>query len=249
MHRILAIALLLPIFASAPAHATSGYAWLAIGDSLVYGYAHDAVPMPKRLAAELGVPVVNMGVGGDTAANISARLTAHGLPYPFVGVILEGCTNDLFAGGTASACWTTMEAAADAVRARGMLVVLCTVFPRGNSPGWTAGMETERDAYNTAVRAYVEAHFSEALLFDADEELSDDGHILRPAFDSGDHVHLGGDGMQAFAEGLAALIRTRISDRQLSQELHGCAMAQAAARTAGLPSPGTSRRPRGVPQA
>lgn len=201
--RILA---LLFVLLAMSADASPKRAWLAIGDSITYGYAHDATPYPVRLATLLGVPVANMGIGGETAANINTRLTNYGIPYPYKGVIIEECINDLIAGTAGATCWTATEAAADAARTAGFLVVLVTAIPCGNYVGWNGAKETQRDAYNTSLRAYVTAHPGEAFLVDLDTVVSDDGTTIRAADDYGDGLHLDASGMQALAQAIADVI-------------------------------------------
>lgn len=202
--RLLALLLAAPLCANA---ATARRAWVAVGDSITYGYAHDATPYPERLATLLSVPVVNMGVGGDTAANINTRFTNHASQYPYRGVIIEECINDLIAGTAGATCWTATEAAADAARSAGFLVVLVTAIPCGNYVGWDGTKETERDAYNTSLRAYVAAHPSDTFLIDLDTVVSDDGNTIKAAHDYGDGLHLDGDGMQALAAAVAAAVQ------------------------------------------
>ena len=198
--------LLLALILSAPAGAASKRAWVAVGDSITYGYAHDATPYPKRLATLLGENVVNMGVGGEVAATINTRATAHALPYPFKGVIIEECINDLIAGTAGATCWTATEAMADTFRAAGFLVVLVTAIPCGNYSSWNGTKETQRDAYNTALRAYVAAHPTDTFLVDLDTVVSDDGNTIRAEYDYGDGLHVDGTGMQRLAQAVADVI-------------------------------------------
>lgn len=199
-------ALVLILLASI-AHATPRTAWVAVGDSITYGYAHDATPYPRRLSALLGVPVVNMGVGGEVAASINTRTTNYALPYPYKGIIIEECINDLITGTSGATCWAATDAAIDAALAAGMLVVVMTAIPCGNYSGWNGTKETQRQAYNTSVRAKAAADPVHVLLLDLDEVVSDDGLTIRAADDYGDGLHLDASGMQAIATEGAALIQ------------------------------------------
>jgi lysophospholipase L1-like esterase len=182
-------------------------AWVAIGDSITYGYSHDATPYPVRLAALLDAPVVNMGIGSDTAANINTRLTNYGIPYPYRGVLIEECINDLISSTSGATCWTATEAAVDAAVAAGFLVVLMTAIPCGNYVGWDGTKETQRDAYNALVRAKAAADPTHVLLLDLDTVVSDNGNTIRAADDYGDGLHLDASGMQNLAAAAAALIQ------------------------------------------
>jgi lysophospholipase L1-like esterase len=198
--------MVLLVLVSTAAMASPKRAWVAVGDSITYGYAHDATPYPKRLATLLGENVVNMGVGGEVAATINTRATTHALAYPFKGVIIEECINDLIAGTAGATCWTATEAVADSFRSAGFLVVLVTAIPCGNYASWSGAKETQRDAYNALLRAYVAAHPADTFLVDLDTAVSDDGNTIRAADDYGDGLHLNGTGMQNLAQSAADAI-------------------------------------------
>ncbi|MET9292869.1 SGNH/GDSL hydrolase family protein [Streptomyces sp. NPDC003077] len=86
----------------------------------------------------------------------------------------------------------------DAARDRGLRVVGGTLLPFGGHRGHTPQTESLRQEINRSIRA--------GRLFDAvidfDRALSDPAHPerLRPAYDSGDHLHPGDAGYRAMAE-------------------------------------------------
>jgi lysophospholipase L1-like esterase len=201
-----AVALLLTML-SLTSYAAPRRAWAAVGDSITNGHSFDASPYPLRLATLLNAPVVNMGIGGELAASINTRFTTYVLPYPYKGVIIEECINDLIAGTAGATCWTATEAAANAAIAAGFIVVLVTAVPCGNYASWNGTKETERDAYNAAMRAYAAARPGQVLLLDGDTVLSDDTNTIKAAYDYGDGLHLDGDGFQALAAAIADLIQ------------------------------------------
>jgi lysophospholipase L1-like esterase len=201
-----AVALLLTML-SLTSYAAPRRAWAAVGDSITNGHSFDASPYPLRLATLLNAPVVNMGIGGELAASINTRFTTYVLPYQYKGVIIEECINDLIAGTAGATCWAATEAAVDSAVAAGLLVVLVTAVPCGNYASWNGTKETERDAYNTLVRAKAAANPSRILLLDLDTTVSDDGNTIRAADDYGDGLHLDGSGFQAVADGIADLIQ------------------------------------------
>lgn len=205
------IALLLIACLASTADATPRSAWVAVGDSITYGYAHDSTPYPKRLAALLAVPVVNMGIGGDIAVNINTRATSYALPYPYKGVIIEECINDLIAGTSGATCWTATDTVIDDALEADFIVVVMTAIPCGNYSGWNGTKEAQRQAYNTAVRTRAAADPTHVLLLDLDEVVSDDGTTIRASDDYGEGLHLNGTGMQNVAAAAAALIRARTS--------------------------------------
>lgn len=201
------IIVFIALISAMQASASPRRAWLTVGDSITYGYAHDATPYPVRLSTLLGVPVANMGIGGDTAANINTRLTNYGIPYPYKGVIIEECINDLIAGTSGATCWTATQAAADAALEAGMLVVLVYAMPCGNYSGWSAPKESQRATYNANIDNYAADHPTTVKVLDLNTVVSDNGTTIRASDDYGDGLHLNGTGMQKVAAAAAALIQ------------------------------------------
>lgn len=195
------LATLIPMVAGAGPRA-----WVAVGDSITKGWDQVTTPYPVRLAALRGHPVDDMGIGGDVAANIYSRWQRYAKPYPYAGVIIEECINDLNGGASGATCWATTQAFAEEARTAGFRVVLCTVFPVGNYGLWSAPKEVERDAYNTSARAYAAAHPGTVLLLDGDTVLSDDGEAIKASYDYGDGLHLNDTGAAALAAAISALI-------------------------------------------
>lgn len=148
-----------------------GY-WLAgpqvifAGDSLTAGYGLTESQGPAALLWEayegsVDCPCIAIPGQGVTssinplsqtmAADDPAKVLAIKGGHSNVVVALAG-TNDLFNGRTAVQLLADVQAYAAAVQAAGHRVVVGTVAPRSDG-GWTGGMETQRVAYNTALRA------------------------------------------------------------------------------------------------
>lgn len=186
---------------------SSARASVAVGTSLTYGYSHDSVSYPDRLATLLNAPVVNMGVGSDRLASIITRWQTYAKPYPYKRSIFEGGTNDLHldsANGTT--LWGTFEDWIEEALGVGHQVVIILIPPRWGSAGWTSDMETERLAFNDLARAYVLAN-PQVLMVDSDVTLGTGSPVaLQAAYDYGDDLHLSAAGMQALAEAIFALL-------------------------------------------
>lgn len=197
-------ALLCILLVSASAHASERVAVVVVGDSLTNGYSFTSKPATDWLEELVGVPVDNMGVNGDVAANMRTRWQLYAKTYPYRVLVIEACTNDLALGGSAASCWATVQAWIAEAQTAGIRVIVCTVFPRSGSGGWTGGMETERLAYNALVRA---AASSTVRVFDGDEVLSDDGVSLKAEYNYGDNLHLNDAGQEAYGRGLFPLVR------------------------------------------
>jgi lysophospholipase L1-like esterase len=193
----LAVLLISTVAAAAPIR-TAG---VMCGTSLTYGYTQDATPITARLATLEGVPVVNMGVGGDVASNIALRGIRYAVPFAYAFAVWEGCTNDFgLNGALAVDCWATTLTWVAAVEGAGTQAVILTVPPRQGSSGWSAPKETQRLAYNTLARNYGVSHPS-AIIVDLETLLGDGATppALNNTYDYGDDLHLNGAGMQVAA--------------------------------------------------
>lgn len=178
--------------------------------------------LAERLAADprtAGLSVLNLGIGGNRllldglGPNALARFDRDVLDQPGVRavIILEG-VNDL---GTATRDGPISPAAhrqlvaemigayrqmADRARARGLKVIGATILPFAETPTYhpTAEHEADRQALN----AWIRAPGSFDAVIDFDAALRDPAHPerLRPAFDSGDHLHPSVAGYRAMAQ-------------------------------------------------
>lgn len=174
------------------------------GTSLTYGYDHDATPYPARLEALRGVQVVNMGVGGDRIATIVSRWQSFAKDFPYRWLVAEGGTNDLHLdAATGADTWNVMETWLEEAEATGLQIVLVKIPPREGSSGWTAGMETERLDFNSRADTWAADH-PDVRIVESDVVLGTGTPVaLQVEYDSGDHLHLSGTGMQTLAQAVS----------------------------------------------
>lgn len=163
------------------------------GDSITYGYTFDAEPYPARTAALTGRTSLNFGKGGDTAAGAYERWQLYGKTLPRVRwlVILIG-TNNLTAGNTGAATWATVQAWIEEALAAGQRVAVWSILPRGGWAGHTPSIETERQAFNAALAAYVAAHPNVKLLDGQVLAASGDPTLLDNIYNWADGLHVNG---------------------------------------------------------
>tara|TARA_R110000764_G_scaffold1763_6_gene7675 strand:- start:490 stop:1713 length:1224 start_codon:yes stop_codon:yes gene_type:complete len=209
---------------------------IAMGDSITDGNGApmDAmVRWPDLLAHALaseGVAVVNAGISGGRllsdgmGRSVLARLDHDMLAVPGANVlVLLIGTNDIAWPGTPFSpeeAPMTLERlqqglmqVAARTRAQGMRLVIGTVPPfEGALPDtpmeatyWSPGKDALRRALNDWLRG---ADFYDALVdFDSVLSAPKDDMRLNPLYDSGDHLHPGGNGNQAMADAVAQVLR------------------------------------------
>lgn len=204
---------------------------VAFGDSITDGHGSTAgadCRYPDYLARDLaGWAVVNAGIDGN-------RLTTDANPYGAIGtnalsrldrdvlarpgvtdlVLLEGL-NDLGGGvrnWDAASILTVLRQAAGQARAHGIRAWVGTLTPMGGAvyPGFafsTPQGEAVRKRVNAALR--TGAGFDGVI--DFDRAVRDPAHPvrLRPAFDSGDHLHPNDAGYRAMATTAAGVLAGR----------------------------------------
>ncbi|MGW3100428.1 SGNH/GDSL hydrolase family protein [Streptomyces sp. NPDC001100] len=193
---------------------------VAFGDSLTdgNGSTRDANHRwPDRLAERLAelpsyrrLGVLNAGISGnrllrdDTGPSALARLDADALSRSGVRVliVMEGI-NDI--KGTPNA--TDPDAFESAYRtlvtrahAHGIRVIGATLTPYGGNSAYTPARDGVRQAVNAFVRAGAGGLFDAVVDFDAAVRDPEQPQRIRPAYDSGDHLHFNDAGMRALAD-------------------------------------------------
>ncbi|WP_239135265.1 SGNH/GDSL hydrolase family protein [Streptomyces sp. SID12488] len=129
-------------------------------------------------------------VDRDVLAQTSAR----------TAIVFQG-VNDLRTGASAADVIAGLEELAERVRARGMRVLVATIGPCAGEARCTSVVDGQRVAVNTWIReeAVSDGGFEGAVDFDAVLRDPAQPTRLRPAYDSGDHLHPGDAGLAALA--------------------------------------------------
>jgi lysophospholipase L1-like esterase len=144
------------------------------------------------------VPVLNRGIGGETSAQVLARLDTA-IDSPRAVVLLVG-TNDLTAGVPEDDIVANIRAILDGIeqRAPGTPVLLQSVMPR------TADFASEVRALNERCRRLSESA-STVRYVDLWPLLAADDGTLRPEYTL-DRLHLNGEGYRAWVSALRPLL-------------------------------------------
>ncbi|MEV6607983.1 SGNH/GDSL hydrolase family protein [Kutzneria sp. NPDC051319] len=211
----------------APAAAVTGTV-VAFGDSITdtantTGNANHRWPdfLARRLAAQPGrtLSVANAGLGGNrviadrpgqpyygVAGVTRFQRDALGVTGVRTVVLLEG-VNDIGYDATATAIIGGYRQMIAAAHARGVRIVGATLTPFGGSAIDTPARRQTWQQLNDWIRH--SGMFDGVVDFDAATADPADSFRLRPAYDSGDHLHPGDAGTQAMANAvdLATLLR------------------------------------------
>ena len=198
--------------------------FVAIGDSLMsgrpgaLGYADsynigvtDAPQdsLPCYLGRALGLSYQNMGVSGQTTAQIAARIIPDCVALSPRFVLLEGGNNDLIAGLTAQSTISAYTTMLNACQSAGILSVLLIIPPFRNYGAATTAILTNRDLLNTSL-ANLAATYN-AIIVDPNPLIgapTSDGPpgnfwALQSQYDSGDGIHLNSAGYARIAQAVA----------------------------------------------
>ena len=124
--------------------------------------------------------LANAGVGGNTTAQMLARIDADVLAYNPAFVTVLGGTNDIANGVPATTVISNLQAIYQKIRNTGATVIACTEYPASGVYGTTAKREALQQI-NRAIIADVQSHDNMVLanLFNV---------ILDPASATGDQL-------------------------------------------------------------
>lgn len=178
-----------------------------LGDSITFMASSRADrPYPAvldELLYEDGLQVANHGIGGVGIATSQLTYATYLKSRGLWGVVLMIGVNDLAAGTPGTTIFTSINALVQEMLGDGLRVVLCTVLPWKNGGGWTAPIQTQTEALNTAIRGLIGTN-SRLRVADGYAAFGqvDDPALLQTgmqALGELDGLHLGSYGAQAFA--------------------------------------------------
>jgi lysophospholipase L1-like esterase len=202
---------------------------VAFGDSITDGAGSTAGAnrrwpdlLSERLVAAYGSkarPVLNEGISGNRVlAGDAAGAYGSAIERLDRDVLQrEGVTDVIFLEGVNDLCNSVPRATADQliagyqqliarVHAKHVRIYAATILPLGGASRYTAALEQQRDRVNTWIR--TSGQFDGVIDLDAAVRDPTVPTRMRPAYDSGDHLHPGDAGYQAMADAMdVALFR------------------------------------------
>ena len=175
----------------------AGSTVLALGDSITFGTGADsAAAYPVQLAALAGWNVVNAGVPGDTAAQAVERLPALLAEHKPALVILSAGGNDFLRRLPATDTEAALRTAIGLARDAGAQVLLVAVPQPSIGAALGAGLSDHPLYAKLADELKLPLHANGWATVLGDEKLR------------ADQIHANAAGYRAFAEGLAATLRS-----------------------------------------
>ncbi|MGZ6315078.1 MAG: SGNH/GDSL hydrolase family protein [Candidatus Limnocylindrales bacterium] len=169
------------------------YTFVALGDSLTYGYGDPGPAWPVRLDAKDAqlTLVHNAGVSGDTTAGMRARLNSDVFAYKPDMLFVMGGTNDIGHEINISTTIGNLKAIIVSARAKGIRVILMTIPPT-SYPHMTDSIDT----LNAQI-IYV-GNIYGLVVADIHTPLSAPGGLYNPKYTS-DGLHFSTLGTQVVA--------------------------------------------------
>jgi len=167
-----------------------------LGDSISAGYGALSGALHKKFNG--AYVAVDNGLGGQTTAQIAARLTQQVINQrPACVVILAG-VNDAKSSIASATIQANLQAMYTAAHNAGIRVVAVTITPWKNGTNWTEARQTITDEVNAWI---LNTATNVDYRIDAYTALEDPGapDALLAAYDSGDHTHPSAAGYTALA--------------------------------------------------
>ena len=181
----------------------------AIGDSLIGSEYRRGQPLYHFWGAVGdGVTLKAQGVGGDTSAQVLARLERDVIdqtPRPDTCIVLAGI-NDIQMNAPASTVIANLEAIYRRLLQAGIHVIALSIYPFGSYDAWTSRRERVRQEVLAWMRSGLPATLPAVEVVDVEDVVGDLREPDRPRikldYDDGTQLHLNEDGAAAVARAL-----------------------------------------------
>jgi acyl-CoA thioesterase I len=175
----------------------AGSTVLALGDSITFGTGADsAAAYPAQLAVLTGWRVINAGVPGDTAAQAAERLPALLVEHKPALVIISAGGNDFLRRVPAVETQAALRSAIGSAREAGAQVMLVAVPQPTVGAALGVGLSDHPLYATLADELHLPLHAGGWAQVLGDDKLR------------ADQIHANAAGYRAFAEGLAATLRS-----------------------------------------
>jgi lysophospholipase L1-like esterase len=161
---------------------------MCVGDSISNGALGVGYQNKLRKLLGDGYATIDLGVSGNTTAQMRARFAQHLASFAPAYTVVLGGGNDLMASRTAAQVQTDLQAMYTAAHNAGAIVVAVTMTPWKNAANWSAARQTDTDTINAWI---LNTATDVDYRVDAYTALEDPGapDTLLAANDSGDHLH------------------------------------------------------------
>lgn len=171
--------------------------WVAFGDSLTSGFGGSDGGYPSQLSKQLGVPIQNFGVPGETSADGLKRIGELEALNPRVVLLCFG-GNDVLQNVPRDRMFANIGAMIDRLQARGTFVVLIGIR------GTNLVRDKNAKGFKQLAKEKEVMHVPNIL----------DGILTQPSLMS-DYVHPNDAGYQKIAERLASELKPLLPKLEL----------------------------------
>lgn len=159
---------------------------------------------PARYATVTGRTVDNWAHQGDELSDAILQWTNYGDRTRAQRIVIWVGINDIVAGANGTTLAGTLTTWVTARLAESKFVTIVNLAPFGGYSGWSAGKQTQADAFNSAIATYCAAHVGTTVCVDVNTPLNDGAGNLDPAYDSGDGLHFNQAGATLAGDTIAA---------------------------------------------
>jgi lysophospholipase L1-like esterase len=182
-----------PTPTKAPAKTPRVYTFVALGDSLTYGYNDPGPAWPTRLdTLDANLHALhNAGVPGDLTSGMLSRLNRDVFAYSPNVLFVLGGTNDLGTGVSQATTIANLKAIIVKAQARGIKVFLISVPPNSSSV-----MTAPIDSLNAAIQHLANVY--KLYMIDIHTPLSGSNGLIQSKY-TVDGLHFNGAGAQLVA--------------------------------------------------
>ncbi len=167
--------------------------YAALGDSLTRSGGDGQWVVESDLSQKdkdiEGVGTVEFAVGSRTTTQGVTVWTDDIQSEGYQGIVVMLGINDALFSVPAATVILNLEQIVDEAISDGFKVILSTISPFGNNPGWTQAFQDVINTVNAWARAKVDADITKRLSLLESYDTLRDGINLDDAFDSGDGLH------------------------------------------------------------
>jgi hypothetical protein len=133
--------------------------WACIGDSLTQNNPSTLTGTKQTWVSRIDIELfptraaANLGKNSDVLSQMRSRYDSRIVGKGYYGIVLWGGVNDILADATGAATFAAFKSFVDDALSRGMKVIAAITPPAGSYSGWSAGRQTQLEAFRALMLA------------------------------------------------------------------------------------------------